>query len=96
MSSPGCHARTPRPRRDELRGPAALASPKAIGAGHGGSITTVHAETAELAMDRLALLVLQAGTPLAYLEGRAHVARSTDAVVQIGRCAFSNTAPTRR
>ena len=45
----------------------------------------MHAETAELAVDRLALLVLQAGTLLSFAEVRAHVARSIDAVVQLGR-----------
>ena len=69
----------------ELRGPEALAYLEAINTGHGGSITTVHAETAELALDRLALLVLQAGTPLTFAEVRAHVARSIDVVVQLGR-----------
>ena len=69
----------------ELRGPEALAYLEAINTGHGGSITTVHAETAELALDRLALLVLQAGTPLTFGEVRAHVARSIDVVVQLGR-----------
>ena len=69
----------------ELRGPEALTYLEAINTGHGGSITTVHAETAELAVDRLVLLVLQAGTPLTFAELRAHVARSIDVVVQLGR-----------
>ena len=69
----------------ELRGPEALTYLEAINTGHGGSITTVHAETAELALDRLALLVMQAGTPLTFPEVRTHVARSIDVVVQLGR-----------
>ena len=69
----------------ELRGPEALAYLEAINTGHGGSITTLHAETAELALDRLALLVMQAGTPLTFAEVRAHVARSIDIVVQLGQ-----------
>ena len=69
----------------ELRGPEALTYLEAINTGHGGSITTVHAETAELALDRLTLLVMQAGTPLTFPEVRAHVARSIDVVVQLGR-----------
>ena len=50
----------------ELRGAEALTYLEAINTGHGGSVSTIHAETAELAIDRLAIMVLQAGTPLTF------------------------------
>ena len=69
----------------ELRGPEALTYLEAINTGHGGSVTTIHAETAELAVDRLALMVLQAGTPLSFAEVQTHIRKSIDMIVQLGR-----------
>lgn len=69
----------------ELRGSEALTYLEATNTGHGGSVTTLHAETAELAIDRLALMVLQAGTPLTFAEIRAYVRKSIDVIVQLGR-----------
>lgn len=69
----------------ELRGNEALAFLRAVNTGHPGSMTTVHADSAEGAIDQIALLVLQAGTQL----GRAdidHYVRSTvDVYVQLAR-----------
>ena len=69
----------------ELRGSEALTYLEAINTGHGGSVTTIHAETAELAVDRLAIMVLQAGTPLTFPEVRTHIRKSIDVIVQLGR-----------
>ena len=69
----------------ELRGPEALTYLEAINTGHGGSVTTIHAETAELAIDRLAIMVLQAGTPLTFEEVQAYIRKSIDVIVQLGR-----------
>lgn len=69
----------------ELRGREAITYLEAINTGHGGSISTIHAETARLAIDRLALMVLQAGTPLTFAEVKDYVARSIDVIVQLGR-----------
>lgn len=69
----------------ELRGQEALTYIEAINTGHGGSITTLHAETARLAIDRLALMVLQAGTPLTFAEVKEYIGRSIDVIVQLGR-----------
>lgn len=69
----------------ELRGPEALTYLEAINTGHGGSITTIHAETADLAIDRLALMVLQAGTPLTFTETQTYIRKSIDVIVQLGR-----------
>lgn len=69
----------------ELRGREAITYLEAINTGHGGSISTIHAETARLAIDRLAIMVLQAGTPLTFAEVKDYIARSIDVIVQLGR-----------
>ena len=69
----------------ELRGPEALTYLEAINTGHGGSVSTIHAETAELAIDRLAIMVLQAGTPLTLSEVQDYIRKSIDVIVQLGR-----------
>ncbi len=71
----------------ELRGDEALTYLEAINTGHGGSVSTIHAETARLAIDRLAIMVLQAGTPLTFAEVRAYIGKSIDVIVQLGRVA---------
>lgn len=48
----------------ELRGSEAATFLEAINTGHGGSFTTLHAQTARKAMDRLALMVMARGTQL--------------------------------
>ena len=68
-----------------LRGAEALTYLEAINTGHGGSVSTIHAETAELAIDRLAIMVLQAGTPLTFAEVREYIRKSIDVIVQLGR-----------
>ncbi|MGB0507589.1 MAG: ATPase, T2SS/T4P/T4SS family, partial [Pikeienuella sp.] len=69
----------------ELRGDEALTYLEAINTGHGGSVSTIHAETAELAIDRLAIMVLQAGTPLNFAEVRQYIQKSIDVIVQLVR-----------
>ncbi|MDP7151259.1 ATPase, T2SS/T4P/T4SS family [Pelagimonas phthalicica] len=69
----------------ELRGSEALTYLEAINTGHGGSVSTIHAETAELAIDRLAIMVLQAGTPLTFAEVQTYIRKSIDVIVQLGR-----------
>lgn len=69
----------------EVRGSEALTYLEAINTGHGGSVTTIHAETAELAIDRLAIMVLQAGTPLTFAEVQTYIRKSIDVIVQLGR-----------
>ena len=36
-------------------------------------------------MDRLAIMVLQAGTPLSFTEVRTYIRKSVDMIVQLGR-----------
>lgn len=69
----------------ELRGVEAATFLDAINTGHAGSFTTLHAETARKAMDRLALLVMATGTRLGYAEVIRYLEGSIDAVIQTGR-----------
>lgn len=71
----------------ELRGPEAYTFLRAINTGHPGSMTTVHADSPERAIEQIALLVLQGGTRLGR-EDIAHYIRSTvDVFVQLSRVA---------
>ena len=69
----------------ELRGIEALAFLRAVNSGHPGSMTTIHADSPESAMDQLALLVLQAGTKLGRADVREYVNQTIDVYVQLGR-----------
>lgn len=69
----------------ELRGPEAYTFLRAVNTGHPGSMTSVHADSAERAVEQIALLVLQTGTRL-NREDVAHYVRSTiDVFVQLAR-----------
>lgn len=69
----------------ELRGPEAYTFLRAVNTGHPGSMTTVHADSAERAIEQIALLVLQTGTRLNRKDVQ-HYARSTvDVFVQLAR-----------
>lgn len=69
----------------ELRGPEAYTFLRAVNTGHPGSMTTVHADTPERAIEQIALLVLQGGTRLRR-EDVIHYVRSTiDVYVQLSR-----------
>ena len=69
----------------ELRGPEAFAFLRAVNTGHPGSMTTVHADSAERAVEQIVLLVLQAGTQLSR-DDVGHYVRSTiDVYVQLAR-----------
>jgi type IV secretion system protein VirB11 len=69
----------------ELRGPEAYTFLRAVNTGHPGSMTTVHADSAERAIEQIALLVLQTGTRLGR-EDVHHYVRSTVGIfVQLAR-----------
>lgn len=71
----------------ELRGPEAYTFLRAVNTGHPGSMTTVHADSPERAIEQVALLVLQGGTTLRR-EDVIHYVRSTiDVFVQLTRTA---------
>ncbi|MFM5949332.1 MAG: P-type DNA transfer ATPase VirB11 [Novosphingobium sp.] len=69
----------------ELRGPEAYAFLRAINTGHPGSLSTIHADSPERAIDQLALLVLQAGSRLSWDDVVRYIARSIDVIVQLDR-----------
>jgi type IV secretion system protein VirB11 len=69
----------------ELRGPEAFAFLRAVKSGHPGSMTTIHADSPEAAIEQLAMLVLQAGTTLGRDDVRHYVEHSIDLFVQLGR-----------
>lgn len=69
----------------EVTGSDAYTFLKAINTGHGGSITTVHAETAELAIERLAQTSLEADVNMNYRDMISYVQRSIDIIVHVGK-----------
>lgn len=69
----------------ELRGREALTFLRAVNTGHAGSLTTIHADSPERALDQLALLVLQAGIGLSWDDALRYIRRSLDLVVQLTR-----------
>lgn len=71
----------------ELRGPEAFAFLRAINTGHPGSMTTIHADSPESAIEQLVMLVLQGGTRLSRDDVRHYVTQSIDVFVQLSRTA---------
>jgi type IV secretion system protein VirB11 len=71
----------------ELRGEEAFAFLRAVNTGHPGSMTTVHADSAEGAVEQVALLVLQTGTRLSREDIHYYVKETVDVFVQLSRTA---------
>ncbi|MBM6575070.1 P-type DNA transfer ATPase VirB11 [Microvirga sp. SRT01] len=69
----------------ELRGAEAFTFLRAVNTGHPGSITTIHADSADLAVEQLALLVLEAGIKLDRADVAAYVRKVVDVFVQLDR-----------
>lgn len=69
----------------ELRGPEAFTFLRAINTGHPGSMTTIHADSPERAIEQLVLLVLESGTHLDRASIAHYVRASIDVYVQLGR-----------
>lgn len=69
----------------ELRGHEAFTFLRAVNTGHPGSMTTVHADSPERAIEQIALLVLQAGTQLSREDVVHYVRSSIDVFVQLTR-----------
>ncbi|MCV0382805.1 MAG: P-type DNA transfer ATPase VirB11 [Erythrobacter sp.] len=69
----------------ELRGSEAFTFLRAVNTGHPGSMTTIHADTPQRAIEQLALLVLQAGSRLSRDDVRHYVRESVDVFVQLER-----------
>ncbi len=58
---------------------------EAINTGHGGSFTTIHADSARKAIDRLAIMVMASGLGMGFEEVKRYCAASIDVVVQLSR-----------
>nr|WP_311202114.1 P-type DNA transfer ATPase VirB11 [Novosphingobium mangrovi (ex Huang et al. 2023)] len=69
----------------EMRGREAMTFLRAVNTGHPGSMSTIHADTPERAIDQLALLVLQAGANMKWDDVVRYVTRSVDLIVQLKR-----------
>ncbi|MGH6809024.1 MAG: P-type DNA transfer ATPase VirB11, partial [Ensifer adhaerens] len=69
----------------ELRGDEAYAFLRAVNTGHPGSMTTVHADSAERAIEQIVLLALQAGTQLSREDVRHYIKTTVDVFVQLSR-----------
>ena len=69
----------------ELRGGEAYSFLRAVNTGHPGSITTIHADSPEGAIEQLALIVLQTGTQLRREDIVHYVRQVLDIVVQLER-----------
>jgi type IV secretion system protein VirB11 len=69
----------------ELRGAEAFTFLRAVNTGHPGSMTTIHADSTERAIEQLVLLVLESGTHLDRASIAHYVRSSIDVYVQLGR-----------
>jgi type IV secretion system protein VirB11 len=69
----------------EVRGSEAMTFLEAINTGHGGSMTTLHAETPQLAVQRLAIAALKTDIPMTYQDMILYIESSIDVIVQAAR-----------
>lgn len=71
----------------ELRGAEAVTYLRAVNTGHPGSLTTIHADSPDRAIDQLVLLVLQTGTRMGWDDVARYIRNSVDVIVQVDRAA---------
>jgi len=71
----------------EIRGEEALTFLRAINTGHPGSMTTIHADSPERALDQMAMLALQSGARIEQSELRSLIGNLVDIVIQLERVA---------
>jgi type IV secretion system protein VirB11 len=69
----------------ELRGKEAFSFMRAVNTGHPGSISTLHADTPELAMEQLVLMIMQAGLGIGREQIRAYVENVINVIIQLKR-----------
>ncbi|MEM6275336.1 MAG: ATPase, T2SS/T4P/T4SS family [Pseudomonadota bacterium] len=69
----------------EVRGKEAMTFLEVINTGHGGSMTTLHAETPQLAVQRLAIAALKTDVPISYRDMIDYIESSIDVIIQAGR-----------
>ncbi len=66
---------------------------EAINTGHGGSMTTLHAETPQLAVQRLAIAALKTEIPMTYADMIQYIENSIDVIIQAGRMMANAASP---
>ena len=69
----------------EIRGSEAFNFLEAINTGHPGSISTIHADSPQLALERMAMMVLRAGLDLGRDDVIDYARATIDLVIQTGR-----------
>lgn len=69
----------------ELRGKEAFSYLRAVNTGHPGSISTLHADTPELALEQLVLMVMQAGLGLSRDQIKQYIHRVIHVIIQLKR-----------
>lgn len=69
----------------EVRGAEAMTFLRAINTGHPGSLSTIHADSPEGAIDQLVMLALQAGSRMRWEDIDRYVRRTIDVIVQLER-----------
>ena len=69
----------------ELRGAEAYNFLEAINTGHPGSISTIHADSPKLALERIALMVMQTGVRLTRQDVIEYASKTIDMIIQVGR-----------
>lgn len=69
----------------EIRGVEAISFLRAVNTGHPGSISTIHANSPQGALEQLALMVMQTGFNLTFHDTIAYARRVVDVVVQLER-----------
>lgn len=69
----------------EVRGKEAMTFLEAVNTGHGGSMTTIHAETPELALDQLAIKAGKSDSRMSHADLRRYIHRTIDVIIQTGR-----------
>ncbi len=69
----------------EVRGAEAISWLRAVGTGHPGSITTVHANSPDGAIEQLAMMSMSAGTELNRAELVDYIKATVDVYVQLGQ-----------
>lgn len=68
----------------EVRGAEAISWLRAVGTGHPGSVTTVHASSPEGAIEQMAMMSLSGGTELERAEVVDYVRATVDVFIQLG------------
>jgi len=69
----------------ELRGAEAFSFLRAINTGHPGSISTLHADTPQMALEQLKLMVMQAGLGMPPDQIKKYIGHVIDVVIQLKR-----------